>query len=92
MESTREANILNLFLTNDGNMIIEVEGGGKGQQGNNYQRKIELVSKWEVTLESNLVLVPDFRRAKDLKRYIEEVYWETLGLGEGQDCELGSDG
>lgn len=30
MESTREANILNLFLTNDGNMIIEVEGGGKG--------------------------------------------------------------
>ncbi len=39
--------------------------------------------EWEVNRDNNLVLVPDFRRAnyEEIRRHLEKVNWESLGLG-----------
>ncbi len=46
-------------------------------------REIRFNLEWEVNHDNNLVLVPDFRRAnyEGLRQHLEEVNWESLGLG-----------
>ncbi len=45
---------------------------------------------WEIGPENNLILVPDFRRAKyeGLRRHLGKVNWEPLGLAESQNPGL----
>ncbi len=85
-EPTRGGNILDLVLTNNENMICEVDVGSK--LSNSNHRKVRFNLKWEVNRDNNLTLVPDFRRAnyEGLRRHLEEVNWELLGLeGDGQE-------
>ncbi len=80
-EPTRGENISDLVLTNNENMISEVDV--RGHIGSSDHREIRFNLKWEVNHDDNLVLVPDFRRAnyKGLRRHLEEANWELLGLG-----------
>ncbi len=80
-EPTRGENILDLVLTNNENMISEVDVGS--QLGCRDHRVIRFNLEWEVNRESNLTLVPDFRRAnyEGLRGHLEEVNLESLGLG-----------
>ncbi len=80
-EPTRGDNILDLVLTNDENMISEVDVGS--QLGCSDHREIRFNLEWEENGDNNLTLVPDFRRAnyEGLRRHLEEVNWESIGLG-----------
>ena len=85
-EPTRGENILDLVLTNNENMINEVEVGS--QLGSSDHREIRFNLEWEVSRDDNLVLVPDFRRAnyEGLRRHLEGINWELLGLGGGSQA------
>ncbi len=63
-------------------MISEVDVGS--QLGCSDHREIRFNLEWEVNHNNNLVLVPEFRRAnyEGLRRHLEEVDWESLGLGD----------
>lgn len=70
---TRKDNILDLVLTNNGNLIRELEVDG--EFGNIEPRTVRFSLDWAVTRESNPVLVPEFRTAnyEGLRKHLRKV-------------------
>lgn len=91
-EPTRGNNILDLVLTNNENMVSELDVGG--ELGGSDHKEIRFNLDWAVIHKLNIVLVPDFRRAnyEGLRRHLEEVNWRTLGLDEGRISEQEPEG
>ncbi len=79
IDPTKGNNILDLVLTNTGNMISDLDVGG--ELGGSDHKEIRFILDWAVTHELNPVLVSDFRGAdyEGLRRHLGGVNWLPWG-------------